>query len=61
MMVMLLVIKGTHRPQSMNECNDKLTKKIIGCAIKVHRALDPGLLESTYEIRVRLQVGCPSG
>jgi len=45
----------------MNECNDKLTKKIIGCAIKVHRALDPGLLESTYEIRVRLQVGCPSG
>ncbi len=26
-----------------------LTGKIIGCAIKVHRALGPGLLESAYE------------
>ncbi len=26
-----------------------LTEKIIGCAIKVHRELGPGLLESTYE------------
>lgn len=30
------------------ELND-LTEKIIGCAIKVHRVLGPGLLESTYE------------
>ena len=28
---------------------DKLTEKIIGCAIAVHRALGPGLLESAYE------------
>jgi GxxExxY protein len=28
---------------------DALTEKIIGCAIEVHRALGPGLLESTYE------------
>ncbi len=28
---------------------DKLTEKIIGCAIEVHRNLGPGLLESTYE------------
>ena len=28
---------------------DKLTEKEIGCAIEVHRALGPGLLESTYE------------
>ena len=28
---------------------DQLTYKIIGCAIEVHRALGPGLLESTYE------------
>ncbi len=28
---------------------DKLTGKIIGCAIEVHRALGPGLMESTYE------------
>ncbi len=27
-----------------------LTEKIIGCAIKVHRILGPGLLESAYEV-----------
>ena len=26
-----------------------LTEKIIGCAIKVHRSLGPGLLESAYQ------------
>ena len=31
------------------EVND-LTERIIGSAIKVHSALGPGLLESTYEI-----------
>jgi GxxExxY protein len=31
------------------ELND-LTERIIGCAIKVHRALGPGLLESAYEV-----------
>lgn len=30
------------------ELND-ITEKIIGCAIKVHRNLGPGLLESIYE------------
>ena len=28
---------------------DKLSNKIIGCALEVHRNLGPGLLESTYE------------
>lgn len=28
---------------------DPLTKKVIGCAIEVHRALGPGLLESSYQ------------
>jgi len=28
---------------------DELSKKVIGCAIEVHRELGPGLLESTYE------------
>ena len=28
---------------------DPLTGKVIGCAIAVHRALGPGLLESTYK------------
>ena len=32
----------------MNEA-DKLTERIIGCAIEVHRQLGPGLLENTYE------------
>ncbi len=42
-----------------NECSDNhrgtetqrdpLTRKVIGCAIEVHRQLGPGLLESTYE------------
>ena len=27
---------------------DPLTAKVIGCAIEVHRALGPGLLESVY-------------
>ncbi len=29
--------------------DDPLTRTIIGCAIKVHRALGPGLLESAYQ------------
>jgi GxxExxY protein len=27
---------------------DELSRSVIGCAIEVHRALGPGLLESTY-------------
>jgi len=27
---------------------DELSRKVIGCAIEVHRNLGPGLLESTY-------------
>jgi GxxExxY protein len=29
--------------------NDRLTEKVIGLAIEVHRHLGPGLLESAYE------------
>ena len=32
----------------MKNIND-ITYKIIGCAYEVHKILDPGLLESTYE------------
>ncbi len=28
---------------------DKLSNRVIGCALEVHRHLGPGLLESTYE------------
>src|SRR5580765_985672 len=49
---------------------NEITEKIIGCAITVHRALGPGLLESTYEVclahelvkaglNVQTQVGLP--
>jgi GxxExxY protein len=33
----------------VTEERDPLTKKVIGAAIEVHRALGPGLLESAYE------------
>ncbi len=29
---------------------NEITQKIIGCAMKVHTALGPGLLEKTYEV-----------
>jgi GxxExxY protein len=29
---------------------NEITDKIIGCAIKVHNALGPGLIESAYEV-----------
>jgi GxxExxY protein len=29
---------------------NEITEKIIGCAIKVHKVLGPGLLENTYEV-----------
>ncbi len=32
------------------ECLNKITEKIIGTVIEVHRHLGPGLLESTHEI-----------
>lgn len=52
------------------EDNDPLTRRIISCAIEVHRTLGPGLLESAYEqcmahemtlqqIEFRLQVPTP--
>jgi len=28
---------------------NSITEKVIGCAVEVHRALGPGLLESAYE------------
>ena len=34
----------------LNNLN-KLTEKIIGCAIEVHRRLGPGLLECIYPVK----------
>ena len=38
--------EGTELEKSINQ----VTEAIIGCAIEVHRAVGPGLLESAYEI-----------
>jgi len=45
--LMMEVHHGEHRGHRAF-VND-LTQKVIGLAIEVHRALGPGLLESTYE------------
>jgi GxxExxY protein len=37
-------------PAEVRRDIDVLTEKVIGGAIEVHRALGPGLLESTYEL-----------
>lgn len=36
---------------------NKLSSKIIGAAIEVHKALEPGLLESAYEECLDLELG----
>ena len=36
---------------------EPLTKRIIGCAIEVHRALGPGLLESVYRECILIELG----
>jgi GxxExxY protein len=45
--------------QPTSEEIESLTERVIGCAIEVHRALGPGLLESVYRdcmlIETRLQ------
>jgi len=35
---------------------NKITEIIIGCAIKVHKAIGPGLLESAYEACLAYEV-----
>lgn len=40
-----------HEGHKVHEAHkfDEISHRVIGCAIEVHRALGPGLLESTYE------------
>jgi GxxExxY protein len=35
---------------------DRLTERIIGCAIEAHRQLGPGLLEGTYEAALAIEL-----
>lgn len=36
--------------------DDELTRRIIGCAYKVHNALGPGFLEKVYENSLRIEL-----
>ena len=40
----------------MDDIN-KITEKVIGCAIEVHRNLGPGLLENIYEEALCVEFG----
>jgi len=40
----------------MDLSNEHLTQRVIGAAIEVHRQVGPGLLESTYEDCLTLQL-----
>jgi GxxExxY protein len=44
-----LTTEVTENTEPIKNANE-LTEIVIGCAIEVHRALGPGLLESAYEI-----------
>ncbi len=44
------IITTEYTEHTENVENDLFTRKIIGCAIEVHRILGPGLLESTYQL-----------
>ena len=44
------IAEGAQRPQrEAGTVEGKIGERILGCALKVHRTLGPGLLESTYE------------
>lgn len=44
----------------MNEETNPLSRRIIGCAIEVHRQLGPGLLESIYESALAVELDLAS-
>jgi GxxExxY protein len=41
--------ESTEEAPRMTATDSGLSRRVIGCAIEVHRQLGPGLLESTYE------------
>jgi GxxExxY protein len=49
---------AVHRGDAEAQRINAITEKIIGCAIEVHRALGPGLLESAYEECTSYEILC---
>jgi len=47
-----------HRDTEKSLFDADLTEVVIGCAIEVHRALGPGLLESVYEECLSYELTC---
>lgn len=49
-----------HRDTELPVKESDLTDRIIGCAIEVHKALGPGLLESVYQaaLAIEFDVAC---
>jgi len=43
--------------EDRNSPPDILARRVIGCAIEVHRALGPGFLESVYEEALAVEMG----
>ena len=52
----ILTTEPTENTEVVKDIN-QLTELVIGCAIEVHRALGPGLLESAYEICLCRELG----
>ena len=40
---------GTQRSQKKKMTENEISKIVFDCALKVHKSLGPGLLESAYE------------
>ena len=47
---------STTEPDNEMKHLNFITERVIGCAIEVHRALGPGLLEHTYEAAMCLEM-----